>query len=182
MSWANDAKNSLFGTDERGNLVIRNVVIMQGRTKNGKWSNFSGDPTQVDPRGGKRTFKIALPEEEALRMQEDGWNIKYMPPRDEQDDPLYFTEIVLNMEKRIEPEIYVCTEWDGRKKKSRLHGDDVGQLDGMRFLKADVNIFPRVHEHGIKGHCNQLVVVQAKGNLFDGDYDDYEEDDGTTPF
>ena len=70
------------------------------------------------------------------------------------------------------------TEWAGKKKKTRLHGDDVGQLDDIRFARADVNIYPHVHDKGIKGHCNQLVVIQAKNDLFDGAYDEYEEDSG----
>ena len=48
-------------------------------------------------------------------------------------------------------------------------------LDDVRFEHADVNIYPHVHANGIKGHCNQLVVIQAVNDLFDGDYDEYEE-------
>lgn len=179
MSWTSRAKESVFTRDQNGNLIVRNAVIMQGRNVNGSWSNFSGNPTRVNPGGGKRTFNVVLPENVAAALQDEGWNIKMIPPKsDDQEDILYFTEIVLNMEKKVEPDIYLCTEWAGTKKKTRLHGDDVSQLDDIRFARADVNIYPHQHDRGIKGHCNQLVVIQAKNDLFDGAYDEYEEDRG----
>lgn len=178
MSWTSKAKESMFARDNNGNLLVRDAVIMQGRNANGNWSNFSGRKTKVNPNGGKRTFNIVLPEDVALELRDEGWNIKMMQPRDDQEDILYFTEIVLNMEKKVEPDVYLCTEWAGKKKKTRLHGDDVGQLDDIRFAHADVNIYPHMHDKGIKGHCNQLVVIQAKNDLFDGRYDEYEEDRG----
>ena len=178
MSWTSRAKESIFERDTQGNLVVRNAVIMQGKNINGNWSNFAGKPTRVNPSGGKRTFNIVMPEDVAQELISEGWNIKSIPPRsDDQEDVLYFTEIVLNMAKKVEPDVYLCTEWAGRKKKTRLHGDDVAQLDDIRFARADVNIYPHVHEGGVKGHCNQLVVIQAKNDLFDGAYDEYEEDD-----
>lgn len=178
MSWTSRAKNSQFSRDMNGNLQIRDAVIMQGRNQNGSWSNFSGHPTKVNPQGGKRTFNVVLTEDVATELQNEGWNIKMIPPRtDDQEDNLYFTEIVLNMEKKVEPDVYLCTEWAGKKKKTRLHGDDVAQLDDIRFARADVNIYPHVHDRGVKGHCNQLVVIQAKNDLFDGIYDEYEEAD-----
>lgn len=175
-SWTENAKNSMFGTDDRGNLVIRNAVIMQGKTKNGGWTNFSGRPTVVNPRGGKRTFNVVLPEPVAQQMMAEGWNVKMIPPLDDQGDTLYYTEVVLNMEKSVEPVVYLCTEWNGNKKKTRLHGDDVKMLDNVRFRSVDVNIYPHVHDKGIKGHCNQFVAVQAQDMLFGGAYDEYSED------
>ena len=175
MNWTEKAKASIFGRDSRGNLVVRDAVIMQGKNKNGSWSNFKGAPTKVNTIGGKRTFNLVIPERMVKELEDDGWKIRSIPPRDDQDDILYFTEIVLNMEKKVEPDIYLCSEFGGRKRKTRLHGDDVGMLDDIRFERADVNIYPHVHANGVKGHCNQLVVIQARNDLFDGDYDEYEE-------
>ena len=138
MSWTSKAKESQFARDVNGNLLIRDAVIMQGRNANGNWSNFSGREKKVNPHGGKRTFNVVLPEDVAMELRSEGWNIKMMQPRDDQEDVLYFTEIVLNMEKKVEPDVYLCTEWAGKKKKTRLHGDDVGQLDDIRFARADV--------------------------------------------
>ena len=167
MNWATKAKESVFTRDIKGNLIVRDAVIMQGMNRNGRWSNFSGGPTKINPAGGKRSFNLVLPENVANELIDEGWKVKSIPPRDDQDDVLYFTA--------IEPDVYLCTEWAGKKRKTRLHGDDVGQLDDIRFARADVNIYPHEHDRGIKGHCNQLVVIQARNDLFDGDYDEYEE-------
>ena len=175
MNWATKAKNSIYTRDSKGNLIIRDAVIMQGRNRTGSWSNFSGAPTKMNPAGGKRSFNLVLSESVANDLRDEGWNIKTMAPRDDQEDTLYFTEIILNMDKKVEPDVYLCTEWAGRKRKTRLHGDDVGQLDDIRFERVDINIYPHVHANGVKGHCNQLVVIQARNDLFGGEYDEWED-------
>lgn len=45
------------------------------------FKNFSGAPTQFNPKGGKRTFCVILDPNDAALMAEDGWNIKYLQPR-----------------------------------------------------------------------------------------------------
>ena len=177
MSYASRAKESTFSWDEGGNLVVENAVLF--------WTNFKGGPTKVNAQGGKRTFNLALPEEVAMEMRENGWNVKEREPFDEQDDILYFTECVLNMNSNYEPRVLLCSEWNGKKSMNRLHGDSVGKLDGMRFENVDAVIRPHQHEKGVKGYCNTLVVTQAKSDLFGGKYDGYDmndSDDEEIPF
>ena len=168
MSFASRAKESIFGHDERGNLTVENAVIF--------WTNFKGEPTKFNPQGGKRTFNLALSEEVAMDLRENGWNVKERQPYDEDDDILYYTECVLNMRSQYIPRVFLCTEWNGKKSMRRLYDDNVGELDGMRYENVDVVIHP--HEHGVgeyicKGYCNTLVATQAKSELFGGKYDDY---------
>ena len=177
MSYASRAKESVFDCDERGNLVIENAVIF--------WTNFKGEPTRFNPQGGKRTFNVAIPEGWAQDLKDEGWNIKTREPIDEQDDILYFTECVLNMNSRYEPKVLLCTKWRGKKSMTTLHGDSVGKLDDIRFENVDLVIHPHQHDNGCKGYCNTLVATQAKADLFGGKYDDYDTadgDDGTEPW
>lgn len=173
MSFASRAKDSIFGRDERGNLTVENAVIF--------WTNFKGEPTKFNPQGGKRTFNVAIPEQVAMDLREEGWNIKERPPYDEDDDILYYTECVLNMRSQFIPRVYLCTEWNGRKSMRRLYDDNVGELDGMRYENVDLVIHPHEHEVGafrFKGYCNTIVVKQAKSELFGGKYNDYNLDEG----
>ena len=169
MSYASRAKESKFSWDERGNLVVENAVLF--------WTNFRGDSTKFNPQGGKRTFNVALPAEVAADMKDAGWNVKERPPYDEQDDILFFTECVLNMNSNYEPRVFLCSEWNGKKSMTRLHGDAVGKLDGMRFDNVDIVIHPHQHDKGVKGYCNTLAVTQAKSDLFGGKYDGYDMSD-----
>lgn len=170
MSYASRAKESTFEQDDRGNLIIDNAVIF--------WTNFKGEPTRFDAKGGKRTFNLALPEDVADTLRQDGWNVKSRDPYEEGDDILYYTECVLKMDSRYEPRVLLCSEWNGRKKMNRLHGDMVGELDDMRYENVDLVIRPHVHDSGCKGYCNTIVVTQAKSDLFGGKYDDYDLEDG----
>lgn len=169
MSYASRAKESRFDRDERGDLIVENAVIF--------WTNFKGEPTRFNPQGGKRTFNLALPEDVADVLREEGFNVKSREPYEEGDDILHHTECVLNMNSRYEPKVLLCSEWNGRKKMNRLHGDTVGELDDIRYANVDVVIHPHVHDSGCKGYCNTIVVTQAKGDLFGGKYDDYDLDD-----
>ena len=183
MSYASRAKESSFDWDDRGNLIVENAVIF--------WTNFKGEATRFNPQGGKRTLNLAIPEVMANEMKEIGFNGKSRDPYDEQDDILYFTECVLNMNSRFEPRVMLCTEWKGKKTMTQLHGDSVGQLQDMRFENVDLVIHPHRHETGCKGYINTIVATQAKSDLFGGKYDDYdlggsspvpEGDDGTEPW
>ena len=69
------------------------------------WTNFEGRATKFNPNGGKRTFALVLTEEVAAMLREEGWNVKTRDGRDEGDDPLYFTEIVVNMESQFPPKV-----------------------------------------------------------------------------
>jgi len=181
MSYATRALESKFDWDERGNLTVENAVIF--------WTNFKGAPTKFNPQGGKRTMNLALPEEVAMELKENGWNVKSRDPFDEQDDVLYFTECILNMNSRFEPRVMLCTEWHGKKSMTPLHGEGVGKLDDIRFENVDLIIHPHQHDSGCKGYVNTLIVTQAKRDLFGGKYDDYDiandpnsDDDGTEPW
>jgi len=196
-SWANRANTeSDFTWNEYGDLVVKNAVIMQGRTRSGNWSNFAGAPTTYNKQGGKRTFNLVLSARMAQELMDMGWNIRHMDPYDDQDDDLFFTEVVLNMNSKYEPRVYLGTSWNGKKSLNRLHGDMVNKLDDMRFEQLHLVIHPKENtpdsKFRYKGYCNQIEAIQREqSSRFMGDYSDYEyhdneydnnEDDGTEPF
>lgn len=166
MSYASRALESKYSWDERGNLNVENAVIF--------WTNFKGEPTRFNPQGGKRTLNLALHPDIAEEMRKDGWNVKTREPYDEQDDILYHTECVLNMNSQYEPRVLLCSEWNGKRSMTRLHKDNVGMLDDIRYANVDLIVHPHVHENGRKGYVNTIVVTQAKSDLFGGKYDDYD--------
>lgn len=173
MSYASRTMESKYEWDQRNNLRVENAVIF--------WTNFAGNPTKFNPNGGKRTFNLGLSPAVAQELRENGWNVKERPGREEDDDILYYTEIVVNMKSKYLPKVYLCSEFRGKKNMHRLYEDTIGELDDIRYENVDIVINP--HEHGVgqykyKGYANELIVTQLESELFGGKYADYDIDDG----
>ena len=160
-----------------GDLSIEHAVVI--------WSNFSGRPTKFNPQGGKRTFNIVLPRVIADELSNDGWNIKVRDPRDEDDDPLVFTEVVINMDSMYPPKVFLCSEFNGKKSMNKLDSDTIGELDEIEIENYDMVIHPYEHNRTetfrVKGYVNSLYATQAHNLDFDGKYDGYGSE-GELPF
>ncbi len=178
MSLLSKAENdSIFTTLTNGDISIEHAVVI--------WSNFAGRPTKFNPQGGKRTFNIVLPRKIADELTANGWNVKVREPRDEDDDPLIFTEIVLNMDSQYPPKVYLCSEFGGKKSMNTLDGSTVGELDDLEIENFDIIIHPyehgRTEEYRIKGYANSIYATQAHNFDFGGKYDGYGVE-GELPF
>ena len=142
------------------------------------YKNFEGRPDRFNVKGGKRSFNLVLSEIAANELKELGWNVKEKPPRDEDEDTLYTTEIVINMDSKYPPKLYICSEKNGRKRMVRLDSSTVKELDSGEFSNIDIIIHPYEHDKDarfrFKGYLNQLYATQAVSTNFGGKYADYE--------
>ncbi len=186
MSLLQEAKKTEFKRLINGDLSAEHAIII--------WTNFAGRPTKYVAQGGKRTFALVLTKEVAETLREEGWNVKSREPQDEQDDPLYFTEIVVNMDSKFPPKIVLYTEFRGRKVANRLNARTIQTLDEIDIDNVDLVIHP--YEHGysdvskIKGYAHAIHVIQGQDANFGGKYADYEQselldrtpDDDEIPF
>ncbi len=59
--------------------VTSNISIEHARIG---FRNFSGDAGKFNP-AGKRNFCVFLEHDLGLTLQEDGWNVRWLQPRDE---------------------------------------------------------------------------------------------------
>lgn len=146
-------------TDKLPLVTIRNAEILPGG-----WRNFSGVDKFND--GGKRTFNIKLPEDVALAMQKDGFNIKELKPRDEDDpeDVGYRVEVTTSYENRP-PQIWLVSGGH----RTLLDEGSVNILDYADIAKADVIINPYVWEvngkGGVKAYLHKLFVTLKEDEL-----------------
>ena len=69
--------------------------------------NFSGEEGRFNAKG-KRNFNVLLTDEEAEAMTADGWNVKWMQPRDEGDVPQARIEVSVHFGKNP-PRIVLIT-------------------------------------------------------------------------
>ena len=172
------AKDTEFSRLVNGDLSAENAVIC--------WTNFSGGPTKYNPAGGKRTFNLVLTEEIAEELRMEGWNIRYIEPREEGDDPLIITEIVVNMNSEYPPRIRLFSQFGGKKSANYLDADGVGELDKIKYDNVSLIIHPYEHnrsaEHRVKGYLKTMFAVKTPDDDFGGRYAEYESDDSDVPF
>lgn len=94
--------------------------------------NFSGKEGPMN-REGDKNFCVILDDETAQQMLEDGWNVRYLEPREEGDVLTPYIQVSVNF-KNKPPRVVVITS------TSRTHLDDdtIGSLDWAEFENVDI--------------------------------------------
>ena len=185
-------RESKFSFTENRELVVENAVIM--------WTNFGGNPTKFNPAGGKRTFDLVLSDRIGMMLDSDGWNVKTIKGKNDDDSTMFITEIGVN--PRSDVSVYLCEEVNGKKYRFRVKPEDFGVLDNYQY--SDVALLIRPYLHGrqnsagstIKGYLKQMNLVRQNEDYFHDKYADYanqespsfppseavpEEEDDTSP-
>lgn len=145
--------------------------------------NFAGKEGKFNP-AGRRSFCAILPDELAKEMEEEGWNIKYQKPRDEDDVPTPYIQVRVNYGE-IQPDIYMIT---GRH-KTRLDSESIVSLDYAEIENVDLIIRPYCWEmngdEGITAYAKTMYVTVAEDEFADKynfDSDDIGDIDDEIPF
>lgn len=110
------------------NLIIENARIA--------FRNFSGKEGKYNP-AGKRNFCVFLNHDDAAKLRNDGWNIKILKPRNEEDEPQPYLQVAVSYDV-IPPKIYLVT--DG--KKTLLDEGEADILDWSELSNVDLIIRP----------------------------------------
>lgn len=127
----------------KGNIVIENAKLL--------FRNFEGRKGQYNV-NGFRTFGVILPTELVDSLVKDGWNVKWLKPRDEDDLPTPWLEVrvrfPLGDSSAFRPKIVTFSE---DKTIRVVHNEDtVKELDSAEFLTVNVAIRPYNWEVGEK--------------------------------
>lgn len=160
-------------SDERiPNLSVENARII--------FRNFAGKEGKFNP-AGKRSFCLLLDAETAERLEDQGWNVKTLAPRDPDDDPQPYIQVAVQF-GNYPPNIYLISG----KKKTKLDEDSVSILDYAEIENVDLIISPSRWEvsgkSGVKAYLKTLYVTIVE-NEFEKKYRDMDEDDdGDIPF
>ena len=128
-------------------VTLRNMEVL--RTP---FRNLSGGPTKYNPAGGARFFNVRLSEEQADALAADGWKVRSLPARDEQEMPLRFLEVKVSYKGRG-PKIVKVTPVG----KEDLPEDLVGLLDSADLEFVDLTIRPYVYDRDTAEFCTAYL-------------------------
>lgn len=153
-----------------GSVTIRDARII--------FRNFAGAPSDYND-AGDRNFGAVLDPDVAKVMEEDGWNIKYLKPREEGEAPTPWIPVTVSYKNRPPNVVMITQRYDpttGEFHPSRTtlpaptpEMDLVAMLDYADFAKVDLIINPYTWSvsgrTGVKAYLKALYATIQQDEL-----------------
>lgn len=142
-------------SDRRPNVMLEGVRLA--------FRNFSGKEGQYN-REGDRNFAAILPNEIGEEMAKDGWNVKYLKPREEDEQPQAYIQVAVAFKGRP-PRVVMLTS----RGRTNLGEDELNILDWAEIRSADIVIRPYEWsvsgKSGVKAYLQSLYVTIEEDEL-----------------
>src|SRR3954470_20938807 len=139
-------------------------VVMEGMRI--IFRNFEGKEGQYN-REGDRNFGVILPPDIAEAMLADGWNVKFLKPReeDEEAEETPWLQVSVNFDKGRPPKIMLVTS----RGRTALDAQSVEMLDWADIVNVDLVVRPYTWEvsgrTGIKAYLQSMYVTIEEDEL-----------------
>jgi hypothetical protein len=148
------------------NMIKNNIVIENGQIG---FRNFSGAAGKFNP-AGRRNFCVFLDLEFGKVLEQDGWNIRWLQPRDPSDDPKPYLQVAVSYDNKP-PKIVLVTQ----KSKTVLNESSVNVLDWAEIKTVDIIITPYNWEvngkGGVKAYVKSMYVTIVEDEFESKYYD-----------
>lgn len=129
--------------------------------------NFSGAETKYN-RAGNRNFCVIIDSADiAQQLINDGWNVKTLAPRDEDEEVRYYIPAAVSF-KNIPPKIYMILG----NNKVMLDEESIDILDTSDIITVDVILRPYCWDlgngkSGVKAYVKTMYVTVEKDEFAD---------------
>jgi len=147
-------------------MVKNNIVIEDAKIG---FRNFSGKEGQFNP-AGRRNFCVFLDTELGLLLESDGWNVRWLQPKDENEDRKPYLQVAVSFDN-IPPKIVLVS----KKGKTALDAESVNLLDWAEIDNVDLVIRPYNWEvrgkGGVKAYVKAMYVTIVE-DVFEQKYYD----------
>lgn len=131
--------------DEAKTFMIEDARII--------FRNFTGREDKYN-REGDRNFAVVLPPDIAEQMLQDGWNVRYLDPREEDDDPTPYISVAVNYNNRP-PRVVLLTSTT----RTQLDEKSVEVLDWSDIRTAD--LIARGYDWTVNGKSGTKAYLQS---------------------
>ena len=140
-----------------------------------RFRNFSGKEGRFNTKGN-RNFCVLLDPDDAQLLIDEGWNVRFLKPRDPEEEEVPYMQVKVQYGEHGNPIIYLVTEIDGKLvRKNKLSEEEVDVLDWAEIKKVDMVIRPYNYnvngKTGIKGYLKTMYVT-IKEDPFAANYID----------
>lgn len=142
---------------------VPNNVLMEGVTI--IFRNFKGEEGPFN-KEGTRNFGVLIDDKTAEDMAADGWNVKTLQPREEDEDDVEQPWLPVDIRFDVfPPNVYLITE----RGRTRLVEDQIGMLDWAEITNVDLIVRPYPWKFngktGIKAYVKTMVVSIEEDEL-----------------
>ncbi|HRD19788.1 MAG TPA: hypothetical protein PK584_01860 [Fervidobacterium sp.] len=138
-----------------------NSVVMEGVRI--IFRNFAGKEGKYN-REGDRNFGVLLDDDIAEAMAKDGWNVKWLKPRDEDEKEQAYLTVAVNFKGRP-PRVVMVTS----RGRTPLGEEDVEVLDWADISNVDMIVRPYEWavngKTGIKAYLKSIFVTINEDEL-----------------
>jgi hypothetical protein len=121
--------------------------------------NFSGLAGRFNT-AGDRNFCVCIPDDIAKAMTKDGWNVRWLQPRSEDDVPQAYLKVSVKYENKegrpvTPPRVVMITS----RGKTKLSQDMVAVLDWADIINVDMIIRP--YEYDVGGRTGISAYLKS---------------------
>ena len=139
--------------------------------------NFQGKEGKFNP-PGRKNFCVFIDDRAfAEKLKADGWNIRELAPRDDQELPQPYMQVAVSFDN-FPPKIVLVTS----NNKTQLDEESIGMLDWAEIKNVDLIVKPynwTVQDRsGVKAYCKIMYVTIVE----DAFADKYSEPEEPIPF
>jgi hypothetical protein len=135
-----------------------------------RFINFSGAEKQFN-KEGDRNFALLLNEQQAAAMKRDGYNVKYLTAREEDEADQAYVRVKVSYKSPPGPKVVQITS----KGRAELDESLVGMLDYVQFDTVDIIITPYVYNvngnTGITAYLKTAYITIVE-DILDRKYED----------